>query len=135
MKFTLLAVMCTLFFVSTSHAGSDDRDQELLLNSLNTEQNIDEDAVPRFLQEDDEVIQDEEIEQGQKEIEELIQIKLEEQEIVNNSQDKRNLDLRSRENGKLQIFFNQYVKSEQGILLILILFVIAIILIFSFFVR
>ena len=72
MKFTLLAVMCTLFFVSSSHAGSDDRDQELPLNSLNTEQNIDEDEVPRFLQEDEEVVQDEEIEQGQKEIEELI---------------------------------------------------------------
>ena len=135
MKFTLLVVIFALFFVSFSLAGGDDRDQQLPLNSLNTEQNIDEEGVPRFLQDDEEVIQEDEIVQGQKEIEELIQIKLEEQEIVNNSQDKRNLDLRSRENGKLQIFFNQYVKSEQGILLILILFVIAIILIFSFFVR
>ena len=134
MKFSLLALIFSLFFVSISHAGSDDRDQELPLNSLNTEQNIDEDAAPRFLQEDEEVVQDEEIEQGQKEIEELIQTKLVNQET---SEDFSNeiSDTESITPGKVQILINRYIKSEQGILIMLFLFLVAVVLVFNFFVR
>lgn len=66
MKYKLLVLIFTLFFSSITYAGGDDRDQQLPLNSLNTEQNIDEDATPRFLQENDEIVQDQEIQQGQK---------------------------------------------------------------------
>ena len=135
MKFSLLALIFSLFFVSISHAGSDDRDQELPLNSLNTEQNIDEDAAPRFLQEDEEVVQDEEIEQGQKEIEELIQTKLVNQEFSTNSsaEIESNQDLTST--GKIQELINRYIKSDQGILIMLFLFLVAVVLVFNFFVR
>ena len=134
MKFTLLTVIFTLFFVSFSHAGGDDRDQELPLNSLNTEQNIDEEGVPRFLQDDEEVIQDEEIEQGQKEIEELIQAKLVNQET---SEDFSNeiSDTESITPGKIQILINRYIKSDQGILIMIFLFLVALVLVFNFFVR
>ena len=135
MKFTLLALIFALFFVSISHAGSDDRDQELPLNSLNIEQNIDKDGVPRFLQEDEEVVQDEEIEQSQKEIEELIQTKLVNQETKTNSSAEIEADIGSALTGKVQILINRYIKSEQGILIMLILFVVALILVFNFFVR
>ena len=85
MKNTFLVLIFTLCLASISHAGGDDRDQQLPLNSLNAEQNIDEDGVPRFLQENDEIIQDEKIQQGQKEIEELIQTKLINQESIDSS--------------------------------------------------
>ena len=135
MKFSLLALIFSLFFVSISHAGSDDRDQELPLNSLNTEQNIDEDAAPRFLQEDEEVVQDEEIEQGQKEIEELIQTKLVNQEISTNSSAEIEPDQDLASTGKIQELINRYIKSDQGILIMLFLFLVAIVLVFNFFVR
>ena len=135
MKFTLLTVIFTLFFVSFSHAGGDDRDQELPLNSLNTELNIDEEGVPRFLQDDEEVIQDEEIEQGQKEIEELIQAKLVNQETNSNSSAEIETDKASILTEKIKVLIRPYIKSEKGILIILILFVVTLILVFNFFVR
>ena len=130
-----LVLFLSFGLLNLSLAGGDDRDQQLPLNSLNTEQEIDEDGTPRFLQEDEEVVQDAETLQGQKEIEELIQTKL-----VNNStsEDKlteleSNLGLFSSE--KVQLFIDQYVKSDQGILILLILFVVLLILVFNFFVR
>ena len=130
-----LVLFLSFGLLNLSLAGGDDRDQQLPLNSLNIEQEIDEDGTPRFLQEDEEVVQDAETLQGQKEIEELIQTKL-----VNNStsEDKStelesNLGLFSSE--KVQLFIDQYVKSDQGILILLILFVVALILVFNFFVR
>jgi predicted RND superfamily exporter protein len=142
MKFSLLALIFSLLFVSISHAGSDDRDQELPLNSLNTEQNIDEDAAPRFLQEDEEVVQDEEIEQGQKEIEqgqkeieELIQTKLVNQEISTNSSAEIEPDQDLASTGKIQELINRYIKSDQGILIMIFLFLVALVLVFNFFVR
>ena len=134
MKKALLVLFFTLFLSSISFAGSDDRDQQLPLNSLNTEQNIDEDATPRFLQEDDEVIQNEEIKQGQKEIEELIQTKLVDIESSDTPTDlAKSID--STKDGKVQAFIDRYIKSDQGILIMLILFVVSLILIFNFFVR
>ena len=134
MKKALLVLFFTLFLSSISFAGGDDRDQQLPLNSLNTEQNIDEDAAPRFLQENDEIAQDEEIQQGQKEIEALIQTKLAEQKNLEPSSDEQTDEVISS-NSNAQTFIDRYIKSDQGILIILFLFVVSLILVFNFFVR
>ena len=135
MKNIFLVLFLSFGLLNLSHAGGDDRDQQLPLNSLNTDQEINEDGVPRFLQEDEEVVQDAEILKGQKEIEELIQMKL-----VNNATSEENsteleTNLRLFSSGKVQLFIDQYVKSDKGILILLILFVVALILVFNFFVR
>ena len=134
MKYKLLVLIFTLFFSSITYAGGDDRDQQLPLNSLNTEQNIDDDAAPRFLQENDEIAQDEEIQQGQKEIEALIQIKLAEQKNLEPSSDEQTDEVISS-NSNAQTFIDRYIKSDQGILIMLFLFVVSLILVFNFFVR
>ena len=130
-----LVLFLSFGLLNLSLAGGDDRDQQLPLNSLNTEQEIDEDGTPRFLQEDEEVVQDAETLQGQKEIEELIQTKLANNSTSeeNTSELESNLGLFSSE--KVQLFIDQYVKSDQGILILLILFVVVLILVFNFFVR
>ena len=134
MKYKLLALIFTLCLASTSYSGGDDRDQQLPLNSLNTEQNIDEDATPRFLQENDEIVQDEEIQQGQKEIEALIQKKLAEQKNSEPSTDVQTDEVITS-NSNAQTFIDRYIKSDQGILIMLFLFVVSLILVFNFFVR
>ena len=130
-----LVLFLSFGLLNLSLAGGDDRDQQLPLNSLNTEQEIDEDAAPRFLQENEEVVQDAETLQGQKEIEELIQTKLANNSTSedNTSELESNLGLFSSE--KFKLFIDQYVKSDQGILILLILFVVVLILVFNFFVR
>ena len=127
MKNIFLVLFLSFGLLNLSYAGGDDRDQQLPLNSLNTDQEIDEDGAPRFLQEDEEIVQDAGSLEGQKEIEEFIQTKL-----ANNatSEDKSselesNLELFS--SGKVQLFIDQYVKSDQGILIFLILFVVVLI--------
>ena len=134
MKYKFIALIFTLFVASISYAGGDDRDQQLPLNSLNTEQNIDEDATPRFLQENDEIVQDQEIQQGQKEIEALIQKKLAEQKNSEPSTDEQTDEVISS-NSNAQTFIERYIKSDQGILIMLFLFVVSLILVFNFFVR
>ena len=134
MKYKLLALIFTFCLATTSYSGGDDRDQQLPLNSLNTEQNIDEDATPRFLQENDEIVQDEEIQQGQKEIEALIQKKLAEQKNSEPSTDEQTDEVISS-NSNAQTFIDRYIKSDQGILIMLFLFVVSLILVFNFFVR
>ena len=134
MKYKFIALIFTLFVASISYAGGDDRDQQLPLNSLNTEQNIDEDATPRFLQENDEIVQDEEIQQGQKEIEALIQKKLAEQKNSEPSTDVQTDEVITS-NSNAQTFIERYIKSDQGILIMLFLFVVSLILVFNFFVR
>ena len=135
MKNIFLVLFLSFGLLNLSLAGGDDRDQQLPLNSLNTEQEIDEDAAPRFLQEDEEFVQDAETLQGQKEIEELIQTKLANNLTSedNTSELESNLGLFSSE--KVKLFIDQYVKSDQGILILLILFVVVLILVFNFFVR
>ena len=130
-----LVLFLSFGLLNLSLAGGDDRDQQLPLNSLNTEQEIDEDGTPRFLEEDEEVVQDAETLEGQKEIEELIQTKLANNSTIedNSSELESNLGLFS--SGKVQLFIDQYVKSDQGILILLILFVVLLILVFNFFVR
>jgi len=135
MKKVIIVLFFSLTFASIIHAGSDDRDQQLPLNSLNTEQIIEDDETPRFLQEDDVIIQDEVILKGQKEIEELIQTKLTSQEPVISEIAKGSSSDESNLQTKAQLFVNHYVKSDQGILILLILFVIGLILMFNFFVR
>ena len=134
MKYKFIVLIFTLFVASISYAGGDDRDQQLPLNSLNTEQNIDEDATPRFLQENDEIVQDEEIQQGQKEIEALIQKKLAEQKNSEPSTDVQTDEVITS-NSNAQTFIERYIKSDQGILIMLFLFVVSLILVFNFFVR
>ena len=134
MKYKFLVIIFTLCLASISYAGGDDRDQQLPLNSLNTEQNIDEDATPRFLQENDEIVQDEEIQQGQKEIEALIQKKLAEQKNSEPSTDVQTDEVITT-NSNAQTFIERYIKSDQGILIMLFLFVVSLILVFNFFVR
>ena len=134
MKYKFIALIFTLFVASISYAGGDDRDQQLPLNSLNTEQNIDEDATPRFLKKNDEIVQDEEIQQGQKEIEALIQKKLAEQKNSEPSTDEQTDEVISS-NSNAQTFIERYIKSDQGILIMLFLFVVSLILVFNLFVR
>ena len=133
MRNFLLILFLSLGLLNFSHAGGDDRDQQLPLNSLNSEQEINEEGVPRFLQEDDEVIQDDAVQQGQKEIEELIQTKLVNQETSAKNEGFIESDVNS--NSKVQTLINRYIKSDQGILVMLFLFVVSLILIFNFFVR
>ena len=135
MKKVIIVLFFSLTFASIIHAGSDDRDQQLPLNSLNTEQIIEDDETPRFLQEEDVIIQDEVILKGQKEIEELIQTKLTSQEPITSEIAKGSSSDESNLQTKAQLFVNHYVKSDQGILILLILFVIGLILMFNFFVR
>ena len=135
MKNIFFILFLSLGLITLSNAGGDDRDQQLPLNSLNTEQEIDEDGVPRFLQEDEEIVQDETIQQGQKEIEDLIQTKLVTQEIDSSTTDGIDSTDSQASTSKIKIFVDQYIKSDQGILILLFLFVVLLILTFNFFVR
>ena len=135
MKNIFFILFLSLGLITLSNAGGDDRDQQLPLNSLNTEQEIDEDGVPRFLQEDEEISQDEKIQQGQKEIEDLIQTKLVTQEIDSSTTDGIDSTDSQASTSKIKIFVDQYIKSDQGILILLFLFVVSLILTFNFFVR
>ncbi len=135
MKNIFFILFLSLGLITLSNAGGDDRDQQLPLNSLNTEQEIDEDGVPRFLQEDEEISQDETIQQGQKEIEDLIQTKLVTQEIDSSTTDGIDSTDSQASTSKIKIFVDQYIKSDQGILILLFLFVVLLILTFNFFVR
>ena len=130
-----LVLFLSFGLLNLSLAGGDDRDQQLPLNSLNTEQEIDEDAAPRFLQEDEEVVQDAETLQGQKEIEELIQTKLANNSTSEDNTSELESDLGLFSSEKVKLFIDQHVKSDQGILILLILFVVLLILVFNFFVR
>ena len=112
MKNIFFILFLSLGLITLSNAGGDDRDQQLPLNSLNTEQEIDEDGVPRFLQEDEEISQDETIQQGQKEIEDLIQTKLVTQEIDSSTTDGIDSTDSQASTSKIKIFVDQYIKSD-----------------------
>ena len=80
------------------------------------------------------IVQDKEIQQGQKEIEALIQKKLAEQKNSEPSTDEQTDEVISS-NSNAQTFIDRYIKSDQGILIMLFLFVVSLILVFNFFVR
>ena len=123
MKKILLILFVSFFFVSLSFAGGDDRDQVLPLNSLNE----DYDETPNFLQEDDSklVLSDESGAKAQ------AQSKLINQTISEADQDTSETEATS----SIKSLTSKYLKSDQGILIMLILFVVGLILMFNFFVR
>ena len=122
MKKILLFLFVSFFFVSFSFAGGDDRDQILPLNSLNE----DYDETPNFLQEDELV--EAQIDEN---IEEVIETEPSKKEPVLSTQ---TYDTSVTMN-KTIVSIEKYFRSDQGILVLLILFFVAIILLFNFFVR
>ena len=123
MKKILLILFLSFFFVSFSYAGGDDRDQVLPLNSLND----DYDKTPNFLQEDNSelALSDE------SEASAIAQPKLINQTISEVSQNTNDIETIS----SVKSLAYKYLKSDQGILIMLILFVVGLILLFNFFVR
>lgn len=122
MKKILLFLFVSFFFVSLSFAGGDDRDQVLPLNSLNE----DYDETSNFLQEDELV--EAQIDEN---IEEVIEKKPSKKEPALSTQ---TID-ESVTMNKTVASIEKYFMSDQGILVLLILFFVAIILLFNFFVR
>ena len=123
MKKILLILFISFFFVSFSYAGGDDRDQVLPLNSLND----DYDETPNFLQEDNSelTLSDE------SEASAIAQPKLINQTISEVSQNTNDIETIS----SVKSLAYKYLKSDQAILIMLILFVVGLILLFNFFVR
>ena len=122
MKKILLFLFVSFFFVSFSFAGGDDRDQVLPLNSLNE----DYDETPNFLQEDELV--EAQIDEN---IEEVIEAETSKKEPALSTQTSDE----SVTMNKTVASIEKYFMSDQGILVLLILFFVAIILLFNFFVR
>jgi len=122
MKKILLILFVSFFFVSFSFAGGDDRDQVLPLNSLNevTDEN------PNFLQEDELV--ETQINENIEEVIEAVPIKKEPALSTQTSDESVTMN-------KTVASIKKYFRSDQGILVLLILFFVAIILLFNFFVR
>ena len=119
----LLILFVSFFFASLSYAGGDDRDQVLPLNSLNE----DYDETPNFLKEDDSEL----ALSNESKVSEQAQPKLISQVI---SQASQNASVKEITNSAKSIA-SKYLKSDQGILIMLILFVVGLILLFNFFVR
>ena len=122
MKKILLFLFVSFFFVSFSFAGGDDRDQVLPLNSLNE----DYDETPNFLQEDELV--EAQIDEN---IEEVIEAETSKKEPALSAQTSDESVTMNRTVASIE----KYFMSDQGILVLLILFFVAIILLFNFFVR
>jgi len=118
MKKILLILFISFFFVSFSYAGGDDRDQVFPLNSLNDVY----DETPNFLQEDNsELVLSDESEASAQALPKLIN------EV---NQDTSNTETTS----SVKSLASEYLKSDQGILIMLILFVVGLILLFNFFI-
>ena len=122
MKKLLTTLLLSLLFICSAYAGGDDRDQVLPLNSLNEVT----DESPKFLQEDESV----EV-QINENIEEVIEIERSKKEPALSTQTSDE----SVTMNKTVASIEKYFMSDQGILVLLILFFVAIILLFNFFVR
>ena len=122
MKKILLFLFVSFFFVSISFAGGDDRDQVLPLNSLNEVT----DESPNFLQEDELV--EAQIDEN---IEEVIEAEPSKKEPVLSTQTYDTSETMNKTIASIK----KYFMSDQGILVLLILFFVSIILLFNFFVR
>ena len=122
MKKLLTTLFLSLLFICSAYAGGDDRDQVLPLNSLNEVT----DESPKFLQEDELV--EAQIDEN---IEEVIEAETSKKEPALSTQ---TID-ESVTMNKTVASIEKYFMSDQGILVLLILFFVAIILLFNFFVR
>ena len=122
MKKILLFLFVSFFFVSISFAGGDDRDQVLPLNSLNEVT----DESPNFLQEDELV--EAQIDEN---IEEVFEAEPSKKEPVLSTQTYDTSETMNKTIASIK----KYFMSDQGILVLLILFFVSIILLFNFFVR
>jgi len=122
MKKLLTTLLLSLLFICPAYAGGDDRDQVLPLNSLNEVT----DESPKFLQEDELV--EAQIDEN---IEEVIEAETSKKEPALSTQ---TID-ESVTMNKTVASIEKYFMSDQGILVLLILFFVAIILLFNFFVR
>ena len=122
MKKLLTTLLLSLLFICSAYAGGDDRDQVLPLNSLNEVT----DESPKFLQEDESV--EVQINENIEEVIEAVPIKKEPALSTQTSYESVTMN-------KTVASIEKYFMSDQGILVLLILFFVAIILLFNFFVR
>ena len=122
MKKLLTTLLLSLLFICPAYAGGDDRDQVLPLNSLNEVT----DESPKFLQEDESV--EVQINENIEEVIEAVPIKKEPALSTQTSYESVTMN-------KTVASIKKYFRSDQGILVLLILFFVAIILLFNFFVR
>ena len=122
MKKLLTTLLLSLLFICSAYAGGDDRDQVLPLNSLNEVT----DESPKFLQEDELV--ETQIDEN---IEEVIEAEPSKKEPVLSTQTYDTSETMNKTIASIK----KYFRSDQGILVLLILFFVSIILLFNFFVR
>ena len=122
MKKLLTTLLLSLLFICPAYAGGDDRDQVLPLNSLNEVT----DESPKFLQEDESV--EVQINENIEEVIEAVPIKKEPALSTQTSYESVTMN-------KTVASIKKYFRSDQGILVLLILFFVSIILLFNFFVR
>ena len=122
MKKLLTTLLLSLLFICPAYAGGDDRDQVLPLNSLNEVT----DESPKFLQEDESV--EVQINENIEEVIEAAPIKIEPALSTQTSYESVTMN-------KTVASIKKYFRSDQGILVLLILFFVSIILLFNFFVR
>ena len=125
MKKLILISLLTLGFISFSFAGGDDRDQELPLNSINTE--VDEGAslLPESNQNQNKQASD----ANTADLEQLLK------EIEKDLNDSTDLDQKLQDKGYIEIFKENYIDSYSGRFILLGVFVLLLffMLIFSMF--
>ena len=119
MKKLILISLLTLGFINFSFAGGDDRDQELPLNSLNTDASL--------LAESNQNIQASET--NTSDLEQLLK------EIEKDLNESDELDQKIQDKGYIEIFKENYIDSYSGRFILLGVFVLLLffILIFSMF--
>ena len=124
MKKILLTLFVSFLFVSFSHAGGDDRDELLPINTLNKEA----DEIPRFLQED--------VLEVNLPYEDIIQTDVNKSQPVNQKTFENVLDnSETKTVESTKNFISDFFETDRGILLILIFIVAGLILLFNFFFR
>ena len=125
MKKLILISILTLGFINLSFAGGDDRDQELPLNSLNTE--LDEGAS--FLPESKQNQNKQDSETNTADLEQLLK------EIEKDLNESDELDQKLQDKGYIEIFKENYIDSYSGRFILFGIFVLLLffMLIFSMF--
>ena len=125
MKKLILISLLTLGFISLSFAGGDDRDQELPLNSLNTE--LDEGAS--LLPESNQNQNKQASETNTADLEQLLK------EIEKDLNESGEIDQKIQDKGYIEIFKENYIDSYSGRFILLGFFVLILffMLVFSMF--